>query len=98
MTDKNKQRVQGVKLPAWYQLYVKEYTNGSSLTVEAAKRIDEHLNKQAASAFVAPDGMPVRNADGEFEIRCFSENHIGFVESILTEHYGLKIEGKVKHL
>lgn len=81
----------------WYQIYVKQFKSGQPLSPEYAKRIDSHLNKQATSAFVAPDGTPTTNADGEFEIRCFTSPALGFAKFILTDHYGLVIERVVEN-
>ena len=81
----------------WYQIYVKQFKHGTFLTPEGAQRIDTHLNMQAASAFVAPEGTPITNANGEFEIRCFSEASLRFAKVILTDHYGLVIERVVEN-
>ena len=81
----------------WYQVYVKQFKSGQPLGAEYAKRIDSHLNAQAASAFVAPDGTPIRNMDGEYEIRVFSPGQLGWAKFILTDHYGLSIERVVEN-
>ncbi len=83
----------------WYQIYIKQFKSGQALTPEYAKRIDAHLVEQTSAAFVAPppEGIPIVNEDGEFEVRCFAESSLGFVRFILTDHYGLAIEREVKN-
>lgn len=64
----------------------------------AAKRIDEHLTSQTASAFVCNmGGLPVKNDAGEYEVRVFMPIQHGLVESILTRHYGLHVTRTVEN-
>lgn len=74
----------------WTQLWVKAPEGNGYQTPESIKRIDDHLTQQTAACFNAPDGAPVREADGTYEVRVLAGDP-GYVKFILTEHYRLEI-------
>lgn len=85
-------------LGPWYQLYITKRQSGAYVRGIELKRVDDTLTSMAPAAFVAPDGIPIpTTAKGEYEVRCFQENAIGFVRSILIKHHGLLIDREVKN-
>lgn len=81
----------------WIQIYARAPKGSAYENPQTAKRIDEHISSDFPAAFVAPDGIPIKNDKGEYEIRCFVDTVFTIVESILTEHYGLEITRKERH-
>lgn len=79
----------------WYQVYCKAPDNNGYTNPEAAKRIDDHLTSQTSSAMLAPNGIPVKNELGEYEVRVFEGSQLGYVKYILEKHYGLEITREV---
>lgn len=86
-------------LGKWYQFYVKAPSGSGYTTPQTMKRIDDHLVAQTPASFVAPppEGLPVQEADGTWEVRVHDANALGFVRFILTEHYGLEIVREVEN-
>lgn len=79
----------------WIQIFCTTENGYSSPS--AAKRIDEHLTSQTAAFFVAPEGVPIKNENGEYEVRVLDARQAVFVQNILTKHYGLTICSVVEH-
>lgn len=79
----------------WIQVYVKAPEGNGYTTPQAMKRIDDRLVQSTPASFVAPDGLPVQEADGTWEVRVHDERMLGFVKSLLTRHYGLEIVREV---
>jgi hypothetical protein len=81
----------------WYQLYIREYENGTSLTPHAAGRIDDHISRYGA-LFYRPEknGLPISNC-GEYEIRVLNPDALRIVKSILRNHYGVRIGREVEN-
>lgn len=86
-------------LGKWYQLYVKAPEGIGYTNPQAMKRIDDHLVSRTPSSFVAkpPEGMPVQQEDGTWEVRVLDESALSFVKFILTDHYGLEIIREVEN-
>lgn len=78
----------------WFQIYVKASPDRN--TAEAMKRVDELLAKVAPASFVAPDGIPVQENDGSWEIRLLDENSLTLVKRFLATHQRLQIV-MIKH-
>lgn len=81
----------------WYQLYVKAPEGNGYTTPQAMKRIDDHLVQMTPASFLAPQGLPIQEADGTWVVRVHMESALGLVKSILTKHYGLEIVREVPH-
>jgi|JI9StandDraft_1071089.scaffolds.fasta_scaffold584416_2 hypothetical protein len=78
--------------PAWTQLWVETPPGNGYTTPQAMQQVDEHIQAHGA-VFCAPQGVPIQESDGTWEIRCYGSSD--FVEFVLTRHYGLKITKKV---
>lgn len=59
-------------------------------------RVDEHI-QQYGAVFCAPDGTPIQEADGTWEVRIYGPL-VGMVKSVLTGHYGLEIVREETHV
>ena len=59
------------------------------------KAADEHLQAAACACFKAPDGVPVMEPDGTYEVRCYGDP--GWARFLLEQHYGFTIDREVKH-
>lgn len=81
----------------WYQVYCKAPDGNGYSDARAAKRIDGHLVSSFAAAFVSPDGIPLKNDQGEYEVRVFVGSQLNFVKRTLTDHYGLVITRVVEN-
>jgi hypothetical protein len=82
----------------WWQLFVKAPAGSGYTTPTAMKRVDEHLNMVgAAMKAPPPQGMPVQEADGTWEVQVYSEASLPLVKGLLKSHYGLEIVREVKH-
>jgi hypothetical protein len=80
----------------WYELTVKAPEGNGYTTPQSMKRVDEHLN-QCNAVFNAPDGIPIMNLNGSFDLRVYEESSLKYVKYILTNHYGLEIIKEVEH-
>lgn len=80
----------------WYDLTVKAPAGNGYTTPQAMKRVDDHI-LQHGGMFHAPEGIPIQNLDGSFDLRVLQENALGFVKYILTKHYGIEIIKEVEH-
>lgn len=74
----------------WTQLWVKAPPGNGYTTPQAMQRVDDHLQRHGA-LFCAPQGLPIQEPDGTWEIRCYGAGTDRFVEFVLTKHYGLEI-------
>lgn len=81
-------------MPGWTQLWVRG-PHEQANTPQAMKRVDEHI-QTAGGLFAAPDGTPIREADGTYEVRVLFGDP-GYVKFILTKHYGLEVVREVRH-
>jgi hypothetical protein len=81
----------------WIDLYVKAPAGNGYTTPQAMKRVDDHLVQSTPSSFKAPNGLPVQETDGTWEVRVYIESALGLVKSILTQHYGLEIIREIPH-
>lgn len=55
------------------------------------KRVDEHMQQHGAVCHVPePDGLPVPEADGTFEVRVLF-GPASIIKRILTDHYHLTV-------
>lgn len=80
----------------WYELTVKAPPGNGYTTPQSMKRVDEHINQYGA-VFHAPDGTPIQNPDGSFDLRVLQESSLRFVKFVLTNHYGLEIVKETPH-
>ncbi len=81
----------------WFQLYVKAPEGNGYTTPQAMKRIDSTLIDRFAASFVAPEGLPIREPDGTWEIRVLVADQLKKVKQFITEGYGLEIVREVKN-
>lgn len=74
-------------------IFVKAPPGNGYTTPNAMKRVDEHLIQQYPAMFLSPEGMPIQEADGSFQVRILdtSELAVRMVKAVLTKHYGLEI-------
>lgn len=70
---------------SWYQLWI----TGVNATPQSMQMIDKQLNSFGA-VFNAPDGIPVQETDGTFEIRILGGD-LGFIKFMLQQSYHLTI-------
>ena len=82
----------------WHQIYVKVPEGNGYDNPRMAVRIDEHINSNFPAAFVAPNGIPIKNENGEYEVRCFMPFCLESVQNILTKNYGLIISRVVNNI
>lgn len=77
----------------YIDLFVKAPPGNGYTTPNAMKRVDEHLIQQFPAMFLAPEGVPIQEADGSFQVRILdtSELAVLMVKNLLTKHYGLEI-------
>ena len=80
----------------WYELTVKAPQGNGYTTPQLMKRVDDHI-LQYGAMFHAPDGVPIQNPDGSFDLRIINESSYRFVKFVLTDHYGLEIVKEVEH-
>jgi len=81
----------------WYQIFVKVPDGNGYSDPKMTKRIDEHITSNFPAAFVAPNGIPIKNENGEYEVRCFVPFCLEAVQNILTKNYGLIISRVVNN-
>ncbi len=81
----------------WMQLYVRAPEGNGYQTPEAMKRVDEHLVSKFAAMFCAPQGVPIQEPDGTFEVRVLMLAQVGLVKTLLTGHYGLVVVREVRN-
>lgn len=84
-------------MSGWTQIYARAPKGSAYENPQTAKRIDEHILSSFPVAFVAPDGIPIKNDKGEYEIRCFADTMSTIIERVLIEHYGLEITRTEHH-
>ena len=65
--------------------------NGFHDAEMAEKLIGEHLGRFGAS-FVAPEGIPLKDNLGRYEVRVLDAAMTERVKRVLTHHYGLAID------
>lgn len=84
-------------MSTWFQLYVKtEEPRSAYTTPRAMKRIDDHIFTIGGMMNCpSPEGMPVQEADGTWEVRVLQEAMLPFVKQVLVNHYGLTIVREV---
>ena len=73
----------------WYQIYVTASNKESEQAM--MNRADDLLTTRFSAAFVAPDGAPKRNADGNYEVRVFDPRILPMIKGILVQHCGFEI-------
>jgi len=84
----------------WLQLYVKAPEGNGYTTPEAMRRVDDHLTQMFPASLCCPppEGMPVQEADGTWEVRILDVSNaltVSMVKRTLTNHYGLEIVREV---
>ena len=80
----------------YVNLYVKSPT-ASANTPQEMKRADKTLTSIAPACFCAPNGTPIQEADGTFEVRVFDPQHTEYVKNILSAQFGLEVIRQEKH-
>jgi hypothetical protein len=78
----------------WTQLWVR--ADGNANTPAAMQQVDQQLQR-FGGLFCAPDGMPVQEADGTFEVRVLGGDP-GFVKYMLEQSYRIKVVREERHV
>jgi hypothetical protein len=68
----------------WIQLWVQAKDRITTDPIALMKRCDSMLQRFGAVP-CAPDGVPVRSADGTIEVRVYSESMVGIVKGYLSD-------------
>lgn len=77
----------------WVQLWIKVPPgNGFDDAAMAEKIIGQHIMDKFAAHFVAPDGIPLKDAQGRYEVRVLFAPQLEAVKRVLTRHYGLIVD------
>lgn len=78
---------------SWTQLWVK--AEGHANTPDSMRMVDQQL-QGFGGVFCAPDGMPIQEPDGTFEVRVYGGDP-GFVKFILQQSYRITVVREERH-